>query len=237
MRCERGSAHASGISDVTRGSTRDSSGSGADQVVSVDGDHLAIERLYQALKTESNTTILPLVDNLTDPSPGLEWRHAGRQTLDDRSRPDLILALALVQQLALSGNLPLRDLIVWFASFNADLVIEFVAPEDPMVEKAPEKPRDRGLRGTPKSTSRRVFQITSRSRRPNGCSQACGQSTSRARKVRVDEQQSTLRKGTNETSVAMTTLRQFCSQRSYAALDRPPHATERLLSRSVLDAA
>ena len=107
----------------------------AEHVVAVDGDHLAIERLYRALKAEQNTTILPLVGDLTDPSPGLGWRHTERQTLDDRSRPDLILALALVHHLAIGQNLPLPDLTAWFAGFKADLVIEFVDPEDAMVER------------------------------------------------------------------------------------------------------
>ena len=107
----------------------------ADQVVAVDADHLAIEHLYRALKAEQHSTILPLVGNLTDPSPGLGWRHRERQTLDERSRPDLILALALVHHLSIGRNVPLSDLVDWFASFEADLVIEFVAPEDAMVEQ------------------------------------------------------------------------------------------------------
>ena len=47
----------------------------ADLVVAVDADHLAIEHLYRALKAEPGSKILPLVGNLTDPSPGLGWRH------------------------------------------------------------------------------------------------------------------------------------------------------------------
>ena len=107
----------------------------ADLVVAVDADHLAIEHLYRALKTEHASTILPLVGNLTDPSPGLGWRHRERQTLDERSRPDLILALALIHHLSIGQNVPLPDLVAWFGSFEADLVIEFVAPEDAMVEQ------------------------------------------------------------------------------------------------------
>lgn len=107
----------------------------ADLVVAVDADHLAIEHLYRRLKDEQSLKILPLVGNLTDPSPGLGWRHRERQTLEKRSRPDLILALALVHHLSIGRNVPLLDLVEWFASFEADLVIEFVAPEDAMVEQ------------------------------------------------------------------------------------------------------
>ena len=107
----------------------------ADQVVAIDGDHLAIERLYRELKAQSNTTVLPVVGNLTDPSPGLGWRHHERPTLEERSHPDLILALALIHHLAITRNVPLSELLAWFASFRADVVLEFVGPEDPMVEQ------------------------------------------------------------------------------------------------------
>ena len=51
--------------------------------MSVDADQLAIERLYRALKAEDNRTILPLVGDLTDPSPGLGWRNRERGTFTD----------------------------------------------------------------------------------------------------------------------------------------------------------
>ena len=96
---------------------------------------MAIEHLYRALKAEPGSKILPLVGNLTDPSPGLGWRHRERQTLEERSRPDLILALALNHHLAIGRNVPLPELVAWFASFEADVVIEFVVPEDAMVKQ------------------------------------------------------------------------------------------------------
>lgn len=55
----------------------------------MDSDHLAIERLYQSLKAEGNSTILPLVCNLADASPSLGWRGTERKALVDRGRPDL----------------------------------------------------------------------------------------------------------------------------------------------------
>ena len=45
------------------------------------------------------------------------------------------MALALIHHLAIGRNVPLPDLVAWFASFEADLVIEFVAPGDAMVEQ------------------------------------------------------------------------------------------------------
>jgi hypothetical protein len=107
----------------------------ADRVVSIDADHAAIERLYLTLKDEGNETILPLVGDVTNPSPGLGWRNRERQTLLDRGRPDLIMALALVHHLALARNVPLPELVEWFAQFDSEVIVEFVAPEDAMVQR------------------------------------------------------------------------------------------------------
>jgi len=106
----------------------------ADYVVSMDGDHLAIERLYQALSSEGNESILPLVMNLADASPNLGWRGAERKALPQRGKPDLVLCLALIHHIVISANIPLREFVDWIASLEADLVIEFVNKQDPMVE-------------------------------------------------------------------------------------------------------
>ena len=107
----------------------------ADYVVALDADHLVIDRLYQALRAEGHETILPLVGDVADPAPGLGWRGRERRPLVDRGTPELILSLALVHHLVIGRNIPLQDLIEWLAEFGADLVIEFVSPTDPMVER------------------------------------------------------------------------------------------------------
>lgn len=107
----------------------------ADYVVALDADHLAIERLYTALRHENSRNILPLVGDLTNPSPGVGWRNRERQPLADRAHPDLVLALALVHHLAIGRNVPLPEIVDWFAGLGSDLVVEFVAPEDPMVQR------------------------------------------------------------------------------------------------------
>jgi hypothetical protein len=111
----------------------------ADHVVAIDADHGAVERLYQSLKTDPPGrgcgTILPLVMNLADPSPGLGWRGEERQPLFARARPDLVLCLALVHHLVLGAGIPLPELLAWLAKLRSALVIEFVDRADPMVER------------------------------------------------------------------------------------------------------
>jgi hypothetical protein len=100
----------------------------------MDTDHLAIERFYLELKAEGNTSILPLIGNVANPSPNLGWKGLERKSLPERGKPDLMLCLALIHHLVISANIPLKEVINWFASIGTSLVIEFVTKEDPMVK-------------------------------------------------------------------------------------------------------
>jgi SAM-dependent methyltransferase len=107
----------------------------ADYAVAVDADAAVVEALYRALRTEGSGTILPLIGNVADPSPGLGWRGLERRPLADRGLPDLTLCLALVHHVSLSGNVPLREFLDWLADLGSEVVIEFPTREDPMVRR------------------------------------------------------------------------------------------------------
>ena len=108
---------------------------GAEYVVAMDADDLAIDRFFQQLRQEGCRNILPLVCNLTDPSPGLGWRGEERKAITGRPLPDLTLCLALIHHVVIGANVPLREFIGWLATFDSHLIIEFVTKRDPMVEK------------------------------------------------------------------------------------------------------
>lgn len=105
------------------------------QVVAFDFDHATVEALYRSLREEGNSKILPLVGNLADPSPGLGWRGAERRRLEDRGRPDLVLALALIHHVSISANVPIAEFLDWLRELGATTVIEFPNREDPMVKR------------------------------------------------------------------------------------------------------
>jgi SAM-dependent methyltransferase len=107
----------------------------ADYVVAMDADHAVVNRLYSVLKAEGARTILPLVVDVADPSPGLGWRGVERRKLEARGTPTLVVCLALVHHLALSSNVPLPELVAWLASLDASLVVEFVSADDPMAQR------------------------------------------------------------------------------------------------------
>ena len=77
-------------------------------VVAVDSDDLVVDRLYRDLRAEGERRILPLVLDLSDPSPALGWRSRERPAFVDRVRPDLVLCLAVVHHLALDEHRPAR---------------------------------------------------------------------------------------------------------------------------------
>jgi SAM-dependent methyltransferase len=107
----------------------------ADYVVSVDSDAGSIERLYRRLSSEQHRKILPLTLDVTDLSPSLGWYGQERRAFVDRGQPDLVLCLALVHHLVITANIPVVDLVRWFHSLSAALVVEFPLPTDPMVKR------------------------------------------------------------------------------------------------------
>ncbi len=103
-------------------------------VVAMDSDHLAVEQLYQSLKSEGEERILPLCVNVADPSPNLGWRGQERRALPARGTPSLTMCLALVHHLSISANLPLADIVEWLASLDSAVIVEFVTKDDPQTQ-------------------------------------------------------------------------------------------------------
>jgi hypothetical protein len=114
----------------------------AELVVASDFDHETVEALYQSLKAEGNTKILPLVVDLTDPPPARGWRGAERQTLEQRGRPHLTLSLALIHHLSITRNVPISEVVDWLASLGGTHVVEFPLREDKMVQTLLNAKRD-----------------------------------------------------------------------------------------------
>ena len=101
--------------------------------VAADIDPAAVERHYRHLKERGQTQVLPLLQSLENPSPGLGWAHAERPSFSDRGPCDVVMALALVHHLAISNHVPLPDLGAWFATLGRHLIIEFVPRTDSQV--------------------------------------------------------------------------------------------------------
>jgi SAM-dependent methyltransferase len=103
------------------------------QVIAMDIDHLAIERLYQTEKGRNESRINPILQNIADPSPNWGWRNRERTDLLGRSRPDFVLCLALIHHIVISANIPLEEFVRWLADVTSGLIIEFVSRNDDKV--------------------------------------------------------------------------------------------------------
>ena len=108
---------------------------GASLAIAVDGDHLVVDHLYRALHREGETRILPLVMDLSDPSPGQGWRGRERPAFVDRVHPDLVLCLALLHHLAISSTVPFAEIVGFLHDFAAPLVVEMPHRDDPMAAR------------------------------------------------------------------------------------------------------
>jgi hypothetical protein len=100
-----------------------------------DIDPSAVEQNYRRCVSEGATQLLPLVLDLTNPSPGLGWHNQERMSLLERATPDAAIALALVHHLAISNNVPLDLLARFFSQLAPWLVVEFVPKSDEQVQR------------------------------------------------------------------------------------------------------
>jgi ribosomal protein L11 methylase PrmA len=103
--------------------------------VAADVDPVAVEKNYQGVKQQAEASILPLLMDLTSPSPDLGWANRERDSLERRGPAGLIMALALIHHLAISNNVPLAEVASYFARLGKYLIIEFVPKEDSQVKK------------------------------------------------------------------------------------------------------
>jgi hypothetical protein len=104
-------------------------------VVAHDVDELAVERHYRANRSDRVNSVLPLLLDLTNPSPSLGWASAERASAITRMAGHTVVALALIHHLAISNNVPLPQLAEFFGRVADRLVIEFVPKEDSQVRR------------------------------------------------------------------------------------------------------
>ena len=103
--------------------------------ISLDLDPAAVEQNYRQVVKQRETTLLPLVLDATNPSPGLGWENRERISLQERGPADLVLALAFVHHLAISNNLPFQKIASFLSQIGRSLIIEFVPKDDPLVQR------------------------------------------------------------------------------------------------------
>lgn len=109
-------------------------------VVASDIDPAAVEAHYLQLKKngQQQNNVLPLIQDLTSPSPALGWNLRERASLIDRARADMVLALALCHHLHFTGGIPFAEMATFFKNMlrpGGLLLVEFVPADDSQVKR------------------------------------------------------------------------------------------------------
>jgi len=103
-------------------------------VIAWDIDPVAVDANYRHVKQTGPSAMLPLILDLTNPSPALGWAHQERMSLIQRGPADVVMALALIHHLAISHNVPFEKIAEFMAACGQKLIIEFVPKDDSKVQ-------------------------------------------------------------------------------------------------------
>ena len=102
--------------------------------LSIDTDPAAVEKNYLECLKNNENAILPLVIDLTNPSPSIGWNNHERISLIERGPADTVFALALIHHLAITNNVPIDRIAKFFSQICDTLIIEFISKNDSQVQ-------------------------------------------------------------------------------------------------------
>ena len=104
------------------------------RVVAIDQDPDVVSHVWRRAAAE-RLDILPLVVDLTRPTPAMGWRNAECPAFLERARGsfDCLLMLAVIHHMLVSERIPLDEILGLAAELTVDLLlIEYIPPDDPM---------------------------------------------------------------------------------------------------------
>lgn len=105
------------------------------ETICFDSDPACVEMNYRQCVRDGNSHIVPLVLDLTNPSPAIGWANEERETLAHRGPADTVLVLALIHHLAIGNNVPFDMIASYFGDLCRSLIIEFIPKTDPQVKR------------------------------------------------------------------------------------------------------
>jgi hypothetical protein len=114
--------------------SRIASAAGA-RTISFDIDPACVENNYLRVRADQEANLLPLLLDLTNPSPGAGWENRERAALLERGPADAVLALALIHHLAIGNNVPFDRAARFLAAAGRHLLVEFVPKSDSQVAR------------------------------------------------------------------------------------------------------
>jgi len=103
--------------------------------IAFDLDPVAVERAWRAARLRPEVPLLPLVLDVTNPSPAVGWDSSERDGLMDRGPAATAMALALIHHLAITHRIPLSRISAFLARCAPTALVEWVPPDDPQAER------------------------------------------------------------------------------------------------------
>jgi len=103
-------------------------------VVAIDYDPVVAGEVFTRARAE-RLDILPLVVDLTRPTPSIGWRNEECLSFLDRARGsfDAVLMLAVIHHMLVTERIPLAEILQLASELTTNLlIVEFVAPTDKM---------------------------------------------------------------------------------------------------------
>lgn len=107
------------------------------RVVAIDADPAVVGAVWRRAHA-AHLDILPLVVDLTRPTPGIGWRNQECASFLERAEGhfDMVMMLAMIHHMLLSERIPLSEVLRMAAGLTRDYaLIEFVGPGDPMFQQ------------------------------------------------------------------------------------------------------
>lgn len=118
---------------------------GKELIVSSDIDPIAVDQNFLINRKENISIILPLIVDITNPTPGIGFANHERTAFSERifqKKLDCTLALALIHHLCISNNCTFNMISNYFKKMSKFLIIEFISPEDSWVQELLASKRD-----------------------------------------------------------------------------------------------
>ncbi|MBQ3351583.1 MAG: hypothetical protein IJG38_14405 [Thermoguttaceae bacterium] len=104
-------------------------------IISPDIDPVAVDKNYVQVRTQKETNIYPILQDLTNPSPGIGWQNEERQPFTQRAQCDMLLSLALIHHLCIGNNLPFDYVAQFYRKLSPVAVVEFVPKDDSQTQR------------------------------------------------------------------------------------------------------
>lgn len=140
-------------------------------VVALDHDPAVIGEVWRNAGSQG-LDVLPLVVDLSRPSPSLGWRNSEIPSFLDRATGqfDLVMMLAVLHHLLVQERVPLREVLALAAELTTEaLIIEFVPPSDPLfrrIARGREHLHEGLTAGVFEDTAKEFFEVVKSSNLP-----------------------------------------------------------------------